>query len=106
MRLERGHGLTLLGDPGAALAIYEHAAPPRFRSDRERGSFLIIHAQALAHAGHLDEGVRLAIDGSELARSYQSRRHVSRVQRMYERLTRTWSPSEPHLMTLREALAA
>jgi transcriptional regulator with XRE-family HTH domain len=106
VRLERGQGLTLLGDPAAALAIYDQCAPPAFRSDRERGSFVIIHAQALAHAGDLDEGVRLAIEGLHLARSYQSPRHVSRVQRMYDRLTEAISPAEPPLVQLREALAA
>lgn len=106
VRLERGQGLTLLGDPAAALAIYEESAPPAFRSVRERGSFVIIYAQALAHAGHLDEGVRLAIEGLEMARSYGSPRHVSRVRRMHDRLAASMSPAEPHLVALREALAA
>lgn len=106
LRLERGQGLTLLGRPAAALAIYEGVSPSRFESDRERGSFLIIHAQALAHAGHLDEGVRVAVSGLELARGYGSARHVSRVQRMYERLARTWSRSEPTLVDLHDALAS
>jgi tetratricopeptide (TPR) repeat protein len=59
LRLERGQGLTLLGRPTAALAIYDQVSPSTFESDREHGSFLIIRAQALAHAGHLDEGVRV-----------------------------------------------
>lgn len=104
--LEKGQGLTLLGRPRAALAIYEESAPTSFRTARERGSFLIIHAQALAGAGHLDEGVRLAIEGLELARSYGSPRHVSRVQRMHDRLVTVWPRSEPRLVELREALAA
>jgi transcriptional regulator with XRE-family HTH domain len=106
IRLERGQGLTLLGDAEAALAIYERSAPPAFRSERERGSFTIIHAQALAAAGHLDEGVRLAIEGLQLANGYDSLRHVSRVQRMYDRLAGTWSSAEPALVELRAALAA
>jgi transcriptional regulator with XRE-family HTH domain len=106
LRLERGQGLTLLARPVAALAIYDEVSPSSFDSDRERGSFLIIRAQALAHAGHLHEGVRLGVDGLELARGYASARHVSRVQRMYDRLTRTWSPSEPALVDLRDALVA
>jgi hypothetical protein len=82
------------------LAIYDEVSPSSFDSERERerGSFLIIRAQALAHGGHLHEGVRLGVDGLELARGYGSARHVSRVQRMYDRLTRTWSPSEPALV--------
>jgi transcriptional regulator with XRE-family HTH domain len=105
IRLERGQGLTLLGQPAAALAIYDEASPTSFGSDHERGSYLIIRAQALAHARHLDEGVRLACEGVQLARRYRSPRHVSRVHRMYERLLRTWSPSEPALTDLREILA-
>ena len=106
LRLERGQGLTLLGRPAAALAIYDTVSPSTFESDRERGSFLIIHAQALAHGGHMDEGVRVAVDGLEFARGYGSARHVSRVQRMYDRLVRTWSRSEPSLVDLHDALAA
>jgi transcriptional regulator with XRE-family HTH domain len=106
LRLERGQGLTLLGRPEAALAIYDAVSPSTFESNRERGSFLIIHAQALAHAGHLDEGVRVAVSGLELARGYGSARHVSRVQRMYDRLALTWSRSEPSLVALHDALAA
>jgi len=106
VRWERGQGLTLLGDPATALAVYDDAAPAAWRSERERGSFVIIHAQALAGAGHLDEGVRRALEGLELARGYRSARHVSRVRRMYDRLTCVHPPSEPRLAPLREALAA
>lgn len=104
--LERAQGLTVLGRPEAALAIYEESAPTSFRTARERGSFMIIHAQALAGAGHLDEGVRLAIEGLELARGYGSPRHISRVQRMHDRLVTVWQRSEPRLVELSEALAA
>jgi transcriptional regulator with XRE-family HTH domain len=104
--LERAQGLTVLGRPDEALGIYEESAPTSFRTVRERGSFLIIHAQALAGAGRLDEGVQLAIEGLELARSYGSPRHVSRVQRMHDRLVTVWPRSEPRLVELREALAA
>jgi transcriptional regulator with XRE-family HTH domain len=106
LRLERGQGLTLLGRPAAALAIYDEISPSTFGTDREQGSFLIIHAQALAHAGHRREGVSVAVRGLELARGYGSARHVSRVQRMYDRLARTWPRSEPALVDLRDALAA
>jgi transcriptional regulator with XRE-family HTH domain len=105
VRLERAHGLTMLGLPREALAIYE-SEQVSFGSDRERGSYLIIRAQALAQAGDLDEGVRLAIDGLMLARSYGPARHASRVQRMHDRLAATLRPSEPKLAELRDALAA
>jgi transcriptional regulator with XRE-family HTH domain len=105
VRLERAQGLTVLGRAGEALAIYEaeQVAPT---TDRQRGSYLIIRAQALAHGGHLDEGVRMALEGLGLARSYGSARHVSRVQRMHDRLATTLAPSESRLVDLREALAA
>ena len=61
VRLERGQGLTLLGRPAAALAIYGQISPASFARERELGSFRIIQAQALAHAGQLDEGVRDAL---------------------------------------------
>ncbi|HEY8524718.1 MAG TPA: helix-turn-helix transcriptional regulator [Acidimicrobiales bacterium] len=104
--LEKAQGLTVLGRPEEALAIYEQSSPTSFRTDRERGSFLIVHAQALAGAGHLDEGVRLAVEGLQLARRYGSPRHVSRVQRMHDRLVLVWPRTEPHLVELRDALAA
>jgi hypothetical protein len=91
--------------PTRSRSLREHRSAPA-RTDRERGSFLIIRAQALAHAGDLHEGVRLAIDGLELARSYGSPRHVSRVQRMYDGLTDKLSPTARPLTDLRDALAA
>lgn len=105
VRLERAQGLTVLGYAADALAIYE-AEPVVLTTDRQRGSYLIIRAQALAHAGHVDEGVRVAMEGLALARSYGSARHVSRVQRMHDRLAAELPASEPRLVELREALAA
>jgi hypothetical protein len=105
VRLERAQGLTVLGCAAEALAIHE-AEQPVLVTDRQRGSYLIIRAQALAHAGHLDEGVAVALEGLALARSYGSARHVSRVQRMHDRLVRKLPASEPRLVQLREALAA
>lgn len=105
VRFERAHGLTVLGRPRDAMAIYE-SEQVSFASDRERGSYLIIRARAFAQAGHLDEGIRLAIDGLALARSYGSARHASRVQRMHDRLTATLRQSEPKLAELRDALAS
>jgi transcriptional regulator with XRE-family HTH domain len=105
VRLERAQGLTVLGRAAEALAIHE-AEQVTLITDRQRGSYLIIRAQALAHAGHLDEGVGVALEGLALARSYGSARHVSRVQRMHDRLVTELAPSEPRLVELREALAA
>jgi len=105
VRLEHAQGLTVLGYATEALAIYE-TEQVVLATDRQRGSYLIIRAQALAHAGHLDEGVRVALEGLALARSYGSARHVSRVQRMHDRLAVELPAFEPRLVELREALAA
>jgi hypothetical protein len=43
----------------------------------------------LGAADNVDVGVDLALDGLRFARRYGSARHVSRVQRMYERLSGT-----------------
>jgi tetratricopeptide (TPR) repeat protein len=104
--LEKGQGLTLLGNPSTALDIYDQVIPLLGKDERERGNFAILQAQALAHAGHLEAGVSRAIDGLDLARRYGSPRHVSRVTRMHDRLAHTWSASEPAMRTLRDALAS
>lgn len=105
--LERAHGLTLLWEPLAALEIYncpENQAT--FRPLRELGNFTILRAQAHAYAGEIEEGVRLAIEGLTLARLYRSPRHVSRVQRMHDRLSVTCHRDSPHLRDLADALRA
>lgn len=102
---ERAQGLTLLGDPTAALEIYTRsAACLRPHSLRDQGNLLILQAQAYAAARELDTGVQLAIQGLELARSYGSTRHISRVQRMHNRLTAAGARGT-RLEQLREALA-
>ncbi|MGH2709116.1 MAG: hypothetical protein ACRDJK_12610, partial [Actinomycetota bacterium] len=102
---ERAHGLTMLSEPEQALAIYERMERQvRFRPLRDLGNFTIIKAQAYAHAGQLEEGVELAIRGLEMARSYGSPRHASRVQRMYDRLAVTPLGRTPRLRDLHDAL--
>jgi hypothetical protein len=54
----------------------------------------------------VDTGVRLAIDGLTFARRYGSARHVSRVQRMYDRLQDTLIGSSARMRDLAEALRA
>lgn len=48
----------------------------------------------------------VALEGLELARSYGSPRHVSRVQRMHDRLAAELPATAPRLLELAEALAA
>ena len=50
--------------------------------------------------------MRLAIEGVALARSYDSPRHVSRVQRMYDRLDAAPTCDRAALRDLRDVLRA
>ncbi|GER89969.1 hypothetical protein KDW_41310 [Dictyobacter vulcani] len=56
---------------------------------RDIGSSTIVKAQAYTYAGETDKGVKYAIRGLEMARQYQSKRHISRIQGMYDRLSVT-----------------
>jgi transcriptional regulator with XRE-family HTH domain len=104
---EQALGLALFGEAHKAIEIYER---PEHRTAvrplRDRGSFTILRAQAYAHAGEIEEGVRLAIEGIALARSYDSPRHISRVQRMYDRLDAAPTCDRAALRDLRDALRA
>jgi len=107
VRHERAHGHTLLWEPRTALDIYIETEPElRPVSLRDIGNFTILRAQAHAYAGDIDRGVELAIEGLAFARRYGSARHVSRVQRMYDRLSGTPVGSSPRMRELADALRA
>ena len=102
---ERGQGHTLLWEPQEAVKIYyESDRLQPFRPLRNLGVFTILRAQAHAYAGDVDEGVKFALQGLELARGYESKRHISRIQRMYDRLSVTPLRQHPRLKDLQEAL--
>lgn len=102
---ERAQGYTMLWQPEKALDIYQQTDVLRpFRPLRDQGSYSIIKAQAFAYAGDLEDGVEYAIKGIELARVYHSKRHVSRIQGMYDRLSVTPMGKSPRLRELREVL--
>jgi len=102
---ERAQGYTMLWQPEKALDIYQQTDVLRpFRPLRDQGSYSIIKAQAFAYAGDLEDGVEYAIKGIELARAYHSKRHVSRIQGMYDRLSVTPMGKSPRLRELREVL--
>ncbi|HZD01930.1 MAG TPA: helix-turn-helix transcriptional regulator [Actinomycetes bacterium] len=104
---EKAHGHTLLWEAEQALDIYTDTEPAfRTASLRDVGNFTILKAQAHAYAGNIDVGVQLAIEGLEFARRYDSPCHVSRVQRMYDRLGRTPIGSSARMRDLAEALQA
>jgi len=104
---EKAHGFTLLWEAERALDIYaETQAGFQTASLRDLGNFAILRAQAHAYAGNVDTGVRLALDGLAFAKRYGSARHVSRVQRMYDRLQDTPMGSSARMRDLAEALRA
>ncbi len=104
---EKGQGYTLLWEPEKAIDIYKDTEQRNpVRPIREQGVFTILKAQAYAYAGYVDKGVTYALEGLNLARQYQSKRHISRVQRMYDRLSIIPLSSHPRLRDLREALNA
>src|SRR6266511_3454607 len=101
---EKAHGFTLLWEAERALDIYaETQAGFQTASLRDLGNFAILRAQAHAYAGNVDTGVRLALDGLAFAKRYGSARHVSRVQRMYDRLQDTPMGSSARRRDLAEA---
>lgn len=102
---ERAQGHTLLWEPEVALELYKESERLKpFRPMRDLGTFLILKAQAHTYAGDVDTGIDLALNGLRLARGYQSRRHESRIQRLYDRVSVTPLGQQPRLRELREAL--
>ena len=102
---ERAQGYTMLWQPEKALAIYQQTDTLKpFRPLRELGSYTIVKAQAHAYSGNVEEGVQLARNGIELAKMYHSKRHISRLQGMYERLSVTPLGKHRLLRDLREEL--
>jgi hypothetical protein len=95
----------MLWQPEKALAIYPRTDELKpFRPIREMGSYIIIKAQAHAYSGDVENGVKLALQGIELAKGYKSQRHISRVQGMYERLQVTKLGDHARMKDLKEAL--
>ena len=102
---EKGQGHTLLGEPQIALDIYRESERIQpFRPIRDLGVLTILKAQAHAYNGNMDKGVNLALRGLTLANEYHSMRHISRIQRMYERLRVTPLGRHARLRDLEEAL--
>jgi transcriptional regulator with XRE-family HTH domain len=102
---ERGQGHTLLWEPEKAIEMYQESERLKpFRPVRDLGVLTILKAQAHAYAGAVDEGVTFALKGLDLAKSYESKRHITRVQRMYDRLRVTPLGKHPDLRDLEAAL--
>ncbi len=102
---ERAQGHTLLWQPEEAIKIYTETEKLHpVRPLREMGVFTILKAQAYTYAGYMDIGVEYALEGLKLAQQYHSKRHMSRVQRMYDRLRVTPLGSSSQLHELGEIL--
>ena len=103
---ERAQGYSMLWRPEKAIEIYRETDTLRpFRPIRDLGSYTIVKAQAQAYNGNIEEGIALAIRGIELARQYHSKRHISRIRGMYDRLNVTNVKNHPRMRDLKEALA-
>jgi len=95
----------MLWQPQKALDIYKETDQLKpFRPLRDLGSYTIIKAQAYAFSGDIDEGVKLALKGLDIARGYGSKRPIARVQKMYDRLSTTPMSQHDLLRDLRDAL--
>ena len=102
---ERAQGYSMLWQPQKALEIYQQTDKLKpFRPMRDLGSYTIIKAQAHAYHGDMEEGIKLALSGLELARGYHSIRHEARVQKMYDRLKASPLGQHQLLRDLEEAL--
>jgi hypothetical protein len=62
----------------------------------------ISKAQALCDLGEVDEGVRLAIQGIEMAHTCQSPRQMNRVRKLMRKLEASSLSGAPQLDPLRE----
>src|SRR5581483_2872888 len=95
----------MLWRPEKALDIYSQTDKLKpFRPLREMGSYTIVKAQAHSYSGNLAKGIALAVEGVELAYGYGSRRHISRVQAMYDRLRVTKLGKNARMRDLKDAL--
>ena len=102
---ERAQGYTMLWKPQIALDIYQETDMLRpFRPLRDLGSYMIVKAQVYAYSDDIEQGVSYAIKGLDLATQYNSQRHVSRVQGMYDRLNVLPVGKHPLMRDLQEAL--
>lgn len=102
---ERAQGHTMLWQPQKALDIYKETDRLKpFRPLRDLGSYTIIKAQAHTYGGDIDEGVKLALKGLDLAKQYHSKRHIARIQGMCDRLSVTPMGKHSLLRDLQDVL--
>jgi tetratricopeptide (TPR) repeat protein len=102
---EQAQGYTMLWKPDRALDIYKETDRLRpFRPLRDLGSYYIVKAQAYSYGGDLTTGLDYAEKGLDLAAQYQSKRHIARLEGMYNRLNVTRLGREKKLKQIHDAL--
>ena len=102
---EQASGFTELWKPEKALEIYKETDRLRpSRLLREKGSYTINKAQAYLHMGDFGQGIKLSLEGIQLASEYQSKRHILWLDKTYNRLRMLPIGQDKRLDTLRDAL--
>ncbi|HTI14781.1 MAG TPA: helix-turn-helix transcriptional regulator [Dictyobacter sp.] len=102
---EKAQGYTILWKPEEALKLYQQTDQMRpYRPLRDQGSYTIVKAQAHTYNGDIRTGIDYALRGIELAQQYHSKRHIKRLQGMYDRLSVTKIGKHPLMKDLRTAL--
>ena len=75
-----------------------------FRPLRDQGAYTILKAQAYLHLEDLDEGIKFALRGIQLASQYRSKRHIFWLDKTYNQLRERPVGKGKRLDTLRDAL--
>ena len=102
---EQASGYTELRKPEKAIEIYKETDRLRsFRPLRDQGAYIINKAQAYLQLEDLDQGIKLALKGIQLATEYQSERHIGWIEKSYNRLRVLSVGKDKRLNTLHEAL--
>lgn len=102
---EQASGFTELWRPEKALEIYKETDRLHsFRPLRNQGEHTILKAQAYLHLGDLDEGIKLAAKGIQLASEYRSKRHIFWLVKTYNQLRERPIGKDKKLGILRDAL--
>src|SRR5579884_4005617 len=102
---EQASGYTELWMPEKAIEVYKQTDRLRpFRPLRDQGGYVINKAQEYLQMEDLDQGVKLALKGIQLASGYQSKRHIGWIEKSYNRLRVLPIGQDKRLKVLGEAL--
>jgi len=98
-------GLSALWEAEEAVKIFKEIDKENsFKTLRALGGYTISKGKAYLRLGDLDQGVRLHLDGIQMASEYQSKRHIGWVEDMYTRLLVLPIGKDKRLNDLRDAL--